>query len=88
MEEESWKSNHGGIREASGRHLEASGGHLAGIWEASSETREAPGGRLGAGGLQEGPGSKKYHTSKLKCKFSSATLILQSVFEGRCLQVL
>ena len=36
MEEESWGRNHGeGIWEASGRHLEAAGRHMGGIWDAS-----------------------------------------------------
>ena len=39
MEEESWKSNHGGIWEASGRQLEASGGNL----EVSGKHLERPG---------------------------------------------
>ena len=36
MEEEFWRRNHGGVL----RHLETSGRHLGGIWEALGKLRE------------------------------------------------
>ena len=74
MEEESWRRNLGRVIHTSGRHLEASGRHLGGIWEASGETREAPGGSLGL----EAPGGywkQKVAHLDLKSKKFPATSI-------------
>ena len=72
------------------RHLEKSGNHLRGIWEASGRLLggfwESSGRHLGlqaAMGLQEAPNHKNRCPSRLKCNISLKMLILHYVFEGQ-----